>query len=210
MNCSEQTEDLRSIIEVGESLELGTWIGRRQAFGMIAGKCSAADVECLRVIRDKKLYRSVGLDWDEFCYRHTGISRRYADQLIRQLEELGPAYFHLGEVMRISPRNFRLIASAVSDGALEHQGESIPIRPENVARLREAIEDMQKQAGAPEPAKEPSLESVERQLHRCLAVIEARLAANPDFAECQRIQSLMSAGADRLVAISKVLAAVAG
>jgi hypothetical protein len=207
---NEQVEEVRPITETEGSLELGTWMGRRQAFGMVAGKCSAADVECLRVIRDKKMYRSMGLDWREFCDHHTGISSRYADQLIRQLKELGPAYFRLGEVMRISPKNFRLIASAVSESAVEFQGESIPIHPENITRLREAVEEMQKQAGDAKPRKRSSLESAERQLHRCFDSIEARLAAKPDFAECQRINSVLSAGADRLVAISKILAAVAG
>jgi hypothetical protein len=98
----------------------------------------------------------------------------------------------------------------VSESAVEFQGESIPIHPENITRLREAVEEMQKQAGDAKPRKRSSLESAERQLHRCFDSIEARLAAKPDFAECQRINSVLSAGADRLVAISKILAAVAG
>jgi hypothetical protein len=211
---SAQPEDARPITEAEGSLELGTWMGRRQAFGIVSGKCSAADVECLRVIRDQKMYRSMGLDWREFCERHTGISKRYADQLIRQLEDLGPAYFRLCEVMRISPKSFRLIAGAVSEGAVEYQGESIPIRPENVVRLREAIQEMQKQAGSEQaraeaPQKRLSLDSTERQFERCLDAIEARLDEKPDLAECQRIHRLLSAGASRLVALSRTLSVLA-
>jgi len=40
-----------------ELMELGTWIGRKQAFATIAGGCSAADAECLRQMRDQRTYR---------------------------------------------------------------------------------------------------------------------------------------------------------
>ena len=33
-------------------LDLGIWLGRKQAFSVVAGRCSAADAECLRQIRD--------------------------------------------------------------------------------------------------------------------------------------------------------------
>jgi len=39
-----------------EVYELGQWMGRKQAFSLVAGKTAAADVECLRHIREKKLY----------------------------------------------------------------------------------------------------------------------------------------------------------
>ncbi|HUI80868.1 MAG TPA: hypothetical protein VLY24_23240 [Bryobacteraceae bacterium] len=38
-----------------QAFDLGTWLGRKQAFGLMAGKCSAADAECLRNIREQKL-----------------------------------------------------------------------------------------------------------------------------------------------------------
>jgi hypothetical protein len=38
--------------------ELGQWMGRKQAFSLVSGKTAAADVECLRNIREKKLYRA--------------------------------------------------------------------------------------------------------------------------------------------------------
>ena len=47
------------------SYELGQWLGRKQAFSLVASKTSAADIECLKQIRDKKLYRARGVDWAE-------------------------------------------------------------------------------------------------------------------------------------------------
>jgi len=78
--------------------ELGTWIGRRQAFASIAGSCSAADAECLRRVRDRKQYRALGMNWDDFCQKRIGINRRTAEQIIRRLEEFGPQYFTLAQV----------------------------------------------------------------------------------------------------------------
>jgi hypothetical protein len=52
-----------------EVLDLGTWMGRKQAFASLAGGCSAADAECLRQMRDGKKYRALGMSWAEFCQR---------------------------------------------------------------------------------------------------------------------------------------------
>ena len=43
-----QSEVLNNPVTDDASFELGQWLGRRQAFGLIAGKTAAADVECLR------------------------------------------------------------------------------------------------------------------------------------------------------------------
>jgi hypothetical protein len=77
---------------------LGTWLGRRQAFGIMAGKASAADAECLRLIRDKKLYKSKTPNWREFCTRYLGLSKTNADRIIQYLDEFGPNYFQLTQI----------------------------------------------------------------------------------------------------------------
>ena len=55
--------------------DLGTWVGRRQAFGIVAAKASAADVECLRQIRDRKLYLIKTRTWGEFCTESSAPAR---------------------------------------------------------------------------------------------------------------------------------------
>ena len=47
---------------------LDRWLGRREAFGLIAGRCSAAEVESLRRIRTEKLYRE--RDWERSSRRY--------------------------------------------------------------------------------------------------------------------------------------------
>src|SRR5262249_13199135 len=56
-----QTDVLRRMVE------LGNWMGRREAFGLMAGRCSAADAECLRRMRDDRSYRDLNCSWEDFC-----------------------------------------------------------------------------------------------------------------------------------------------
>ena len=68
---------------------LGAWLGRHQAFGRIANRCSAADAECLKAIRDGGEYKELGLTWEQFCTRHAGVSRVHAERQIHYMEEFG-------------------------------------------------------------------------------------------------------------------------
>jgi hypothetical protein len=122
-----------------DTLGLGRWIGQSQAFGLIASKCSAAQAQCLQSIRGNRLYESLGVTWEDFCAQHAGISRAYADQLIRNLEEFGDAYFRLSEILHISEPAYRAISPAIHGDAIEFEGQTIPLVPENAARIRQAV-----------------------------------------------------------------------
>jgi len=74
-----------------KGVELGTWLGRREAFAQVAGRCSAADAACIRKMREERQYRELGMNWEQFCKRKLGISKRGADLIIAQLNEFGPA-----------------------------------------------------------------------------------------------------------------------
>ena len=130
-------------IENGQSQEammnLGAWLGRHQAFGLIANRCSAADAECLKAIRDGGEYKQLGLTWEQFCTRHAGVSRVHAERQIHYLEEFGGNYFRFAEVMPISAETYRLIAGAVSDQGLECNGERIPLVRENRTKVAAAV-----------------------------------------------------------------------
>jgi hypothetical protein len=106
-----------------ELFELGAWLGRHQAFGMFANRCSAADAECLKQMRDGGHYKKLGMTWAKFCDEKAGISRVYANRLIDYLEEFGANYFRLSEVIQISGETYRLIAGAVSEEGLEVDGK---------------------------------------------------------------------------------------
>ena len=79
-----------------DDFELGMMLGSRRAFASVAGRCSAADAECLRRVREKKLYASRAATWDEFCPKFLGLSKAQANRLIRYLENSAPvSYTHL-------------------------------------------------------------------------------------------------------------------
>jgi hypothetical protein len=123
-------------------LEVGTWLGRHQAFSLIADKCSAADAACLREIRDNKHFTALGLTWEEFCSRHAGVDFRTADRIVERLEEFGEAYFNLSQVMPIQPASYRLLASNVTGNTLELDGRKIPITPEHATQIVEAVREL--------------------------------------------------------------------
>jgi hypothetical protein len=143
-------------------LTLGTWLGRRQAFGMIANRCTAADAECLKAMRDTGEYKTLGLTWEDFCEQKAGLSRRHADRLINHLEEFGSNYFRLSELMEISHATYRLIAGAVSEDGIEYGGEKIPMTRVNRKRVMAAVEAMRgKEKGKAAPSGDALLKRLE-------------------------------------------------
>ena len=127
-------------------MNLGAWLGRHQAFGLIANRCSAADAECLKAIRDGGEYKRLGLTWEQFCTRHAGVSRVHAERQIHYLEEFGGNYFRFADVMPISAATYRLIAGAVSDQGLECNGERIPLVRQNRDKVAAAVTAMRAKA----------------------------------------------------------------
>jgi hypothetical protein len=141
-----------------EAMETGAWVGRKQAFSGMAGRCSAADAVCILKLREDKKYKATGLTWDAFCTEHLGISRSLADKTIRLLEEFGESYFHLAGLIQIPPADYRLIAGSVGADGVQHDGETIAIAPQNAARLVEAARNLKQRArlALPAPAPEPA------------------------------------------------------
>jgi hypothetical protein len=78
-----------------QPVDMGAWVGRQQAFAVIANKCSAAQPLSLKQMKETRGYQKLGLSWDDFCQQHTGIRHRHTDRIIRQCEEFGKACFRL-------------------------------------------------------------------------------------------------------------------
>ena len=151
----------------GAAFELGAWLGRHQAFGLIANKCSAADAACLREIRDNKHYRALGLTWEEFCSRHTGIDRRTADRIVERLEEFGEAYFNLSQLIPIHPSGFRELASSVSGNTIELDGQKIPITPDHALEIIEAVRELRSRLEREQSKARVPLSALQNRLDLC-------------------------------------------
>jgi hypothetical protein len=124
-------------------LELGVALGQNHTFGLIAGRCSAAQAEGLRRLCEEKLYKRCTEKWEDFCPRFLRISRAEADQTIRAWEEFGALYFELTQLTRVSPETYRLVAPAIQDGALHYQGEAIELNPENARKVAIVVAELQ-------------------------------------------------------------------
>ncbi len=139
-----------------DTSEIDLLLGERRAFSRIADSCSAADAECLRRMRDAKLYLSKNLNWDQFCTRYLDISRAEANRIIQRFEEFGQSYFDLSRVVRISPESYRAIAHAVKEKTIEHDGEVIPLTSENAQRVTAAVQAL-RQAAVPKREPKPAI-----------------------------------------------------
>jgi hypothetical protein len=124
--------------------ELGSLVGRHEALGLIASRCSAADAATLRRIRDQELWRSQAATWNEFCETRLRMSRSNANRLIRLLEEFGDPYFTISQATCITPQTYRAIAPAIRDNALHVGGEAIALTEENAPRIAAAVDALRK------------------------------------------------------------------
>jgi hypothetical protein len=174
-----------------EWIDAGAWVGRQQAFALIANRCSAAQALCLKQVRETRLYEKLELTWEEFCKEYAGISRAQADRLIQQHEEFGDAYFRLSEIARISPETYRKIASQVSDEGLEFDGRKLALTPENAPKIRAAVQTLREQLQQVRDACPPASPRITQLVIRLDALVEevstiARRLLDPgDRAEIQ-------------------------
>jgi len=139
----------KSVDSISE--ELGRWLGRRDAFAAIAGRCSAAEAESLRRVRDSKLYRNLGLTWDEFCRTRLGTSRQHIDRTLRLLDEFGPQYFHMAQLAHVTVEEYRAIAPHVGPDGVRVGDAVIALIPENNEQVSAAVGELIRQRKAEAP-----------------------------------------------------------
>jgi hypothetical protein len=183
-----------------QMLELGVALGQQHAFAVVAGRCSAAQAETLRRIREEKLYLKCAPIWKEFCPRYLGMSSSHADRIINLLEEFGPKYFAVSQLTRVSADVYRAIEPAVREGVLEYQGEAIELAPANVQKVRAAVDGLRREAGIkklppPEKAPEDPLADLNRRFEALL--LEASTAA-PGAPDAQALAQTLSGMVTRL------------
>ena len=180
-----------------QTFEMGAWVGRSQAFRLVATHCGAADAQCLKSIKDGGHYKELGVTWEDFCSEYLGIHRSTAEDIIQRFEEFGPAYFKLAELMRITPAAYRQIESAVSpdDECITVRGENIPINRENAHRLIEAVGHLVTRNTL---EKNVSIDPLIRRLENAVAQVTRHIRKNLDPADRFLLASSTEAAADAL------------
>ncbi len=157
---------------VDEMLDLGMVLGQNQAFGFLAGRCSAAQAETIRRLRNEKLYKRVTEHWKEFCPRYLKMSGTQADSIIRLWEEFGAGYFEIAQLTRVSPETYRALAPAVENGVLNLNGEQIELTIENSRKVAAAVSQVRRSLPSKAPADLPVIERIDRLDQLCTAIIE--------------------------------------
>jgi hypothetical protein len=202
--CCELTADNAGL------LELGVVLGQNHAFGLIAGRCSAAQADAIRHIREEKLFKKCTEKWDDFCPDYLKISRAEADRTIKLLDEFGPVYFEVAQLTRVSAQTFRAIAPAIHDGALHHNGEAIELNPENSRKVAAAVADLRRSIGSKPPELSRLMQEIREATDEqnlairieklnlcCRSLIEAfeRIGADRDFHACRSLFGAVLAAA---------------
>jgi hypothetical protein len=137
------------------NFHLGQWMGRREAFGLIAGRCSAAEVQVLSQIREQKLYQSLNCDWEKFCTLHLHAVRRSVDREISYLRKHGPAFFTVRQLTHVSVKEYESIAGHITDQGVNLDGAVVALHSDNTSQVAAAIEELLKRAD-PEKQKPPA------------------------------------------------------
>lgn len=153
------------------AISLAQWMGRREAFGLVAGRCSAADIEIIRRIRDERMYAIHNCTWDEFCVRHLRVSRRTVDREIAHLREFGPAFFTVRQLTHIRPDEYRKIAPHVTAEGVTVDGALVPLDPRYGEPLSAAVERLLEASDSPRAAAAAG--SFDAILKRCRSAARA-------------------------------------
>ncbi len=177
-------------------LDLGALLGRQQAFGVISGRCSAAQAMCLREIHEKQLYKERRPDWDQFCRDYLHMARSNVQHIIDLLNEFGPEYFELSQLTRVSAETYRAIRPAIQDQSLHVDGESIALIPANAARISAAVAGLRK-AARPRSPEDPIAE-LDRRCSEILAEIDRLAGSTRHRHQLADILVRLQTGLDRL------------
>jgi hypothetical protein len=138
--CFVDDEELKA--DNTDLLETGIAVGQINALGLIAGRCSAAQAERIRRLREHKIYKRCTEKWEDFCAKYLKMSRAEADRTIKLLQEFGPAYFELSQLTRVSPETYRAIAPHIQNRVLHHKGEAIELNVDNSQKLAAAVAEI--------------------------------------------------------------------
>lgn len=152
-----QMRDHKTIQEVDDEELLSFLmvnVGRAQAFKFNQDFNQVAFLVCVKRIKDSKLYnRLPHMNWEKFCTRILGVSRRKVDEDLQNIENYGAEHMqslkHVG-LNRNDLRAMRALPEGVmqfdENGSVEIDGEKFKLEPENSEAIKEAIDSIQERA----------------------------------------------------------------
>jgi len=155
-----------------EVLDVGMLLGQNQAFGLVAGRCTAAQAQLLRRMREEKLYLHLCPRWRDFCDTYLHLPGSSADNIIRLLDEFGPDYFDLAQLTRISADTYRALAPSIENGVLHIDGDQIALTRENSRKVADAVAQIRRNLPAPNSGSVSQAERLKRIDQLCTILAE--------------------------------------
>jgi len=180
--------------ELAELLRLGEVPGENHSFGLLSGRCSAAQAdsvarsEALLRIRESRLYLRCASSWKAFCPEFVHISGTQADRIIRMWQLHGPAIFDLKQLVRISSEDYRAVEPFIQENALHFNDEAIELDPQNSQKIADAVAGLCRSLPPKEKPAPTVLERLASLDKQCKAIVS----------EFQSIANLKCQGEDRL------------
>lgn len=182
---------LQSPAENAQLVDLGVVLGQTQAFGLIAGRCSAAQAAALQRLRQDKMYLRCAPHWDEFCRQYLNMSRAETDRIIRLWEEFGAGYFEVAQLTRISAQTYRAIAPSVKEGAIHFNGETIELNAENSRKVAAAVAGLRRGAAKGPKPLGARLAELDKRCNALIAEILDMASAGLSIADQAHVRSLL-------------------
>jgi hypothetical protein len=170
------------------NFNLGQWMGRREAFGLVAGRCSAAEIQILSQIREQKLYESLTCNWEEFCALHLHAVRRSVDREISYLHKHGPAFFTVRQLTHISVKEYESIAGHITDQGVNLDGAVVALHSDNTSQVAAAVEELLKRAEPATHKAAPNPEPLDALLKQCRTVAETLQSFDANIDAAQRVE----------------------
>jgi hypothetical protein len=173
-----------SVVPTEDLVDLGILLGHHHAFGLVAGRCSAAQAQGLRRLREEKIYLRLCPTWRDFCQQYLNMSGTRADDIIRLLDEFGPDYFDLAQFTRVSAETYRALAPAIENGVLKIDGEQIALTRENSRKVASAVSQIRRSITEKRPDSLSQTQRFARLDQLCIALAEEFeiIPANADLA----------------------------
>ena len=144
--------------EMADTLETGVLLGQNHSFGLVGGRCSAAQAESLLELRESKCYLRLAKTWKEFCPQFLKMSSSQVDRIIHCLQEFGPTFFEMQKLVNISASVYRSIEPAIKDGTIHVNDEVIALDPENSRKVVAAVAQLRQSLPRKQPAAPPTIE----------------------------------------------------
>ncbi len=201
---AENTDNTLARVDVSEiepaEREMLIEFGRLKESQIMAGFAGALLAEKLSKWKRSKLYRGLGCaTWEDFIQKNFPFSVDTADRKIKDLEDLGPTFIEVQEIVRISRAAWIAANPTVDNGSIVIAGERFKLTSANAAELQHAFRQIEDEARRAKEQASATKADLERARADRDNAKKAAAEANRKLREAQSPTPFAEADADQQV-----------